>query len=1107
MGALTARGAAGARLPIRIAAHPPWLAWTGANRRLAAALGLVLIALLAVARGHAAEEGVATAALLTLILAVGYGWLEVRRDHVRERDRVHEDRRSAAVVRVVAGRRAWWVARVSAAAVAAGCAQTWFHGASAIAGGDLFPPFGMGWIGRAFAPWSWSGANLGGPASDETQLPWAAVMTAVHGAGGSPALAQRLWVSGLFAAAAVAAVAFLQVLDMRPLAAFCGAAVYVLNPYVASWVGPSPVYLATLALLPALPAAVLAAARGRCSVRTGALLIGLSAPFIGYAYQVPPLVGMLVATLAGAPLLAGLLDGRRAAARGGRTVLLGASLLLVLSAYWLVPSLLQLDTVSSGQLVGLDSWAFTEVRATLGNAFWLNTMWSWNYPGYVPVAPAYSELPLSLVKMLLPLVAFGALVVSGTGARGRRHRCGRHLGTAVTASTVALFLIVLSTGTRPPAGPVFVRIYQLPLGWLLREPGRFLMLAGLAYAVLVAIVVDSMLPGRSWRVRATPTFSAPSEGERGAWTAASPSAGGGDGVRATFPGRRSRPQRSGRVRALAALALTLAIAAGPGYPLAVGAVVPGARGHLPDGHVLLPAYWDDMASYVNNLAVPGGLLVLPPDDFYQMPYSWGYYGSDEFVPDMFDRRTLIPSPQGYFASSAARSAAELTAESILAHNWTEARHMLDMLGVALVLVRGDITGYPDRAILSPVPFSNALTGGSSLLRVHTSGPLELFATSATVREDVEIAGAFATVDSPQPDLSALAVLPPNTYLVSSPPRAGSPLVVEPAPLQDWQEQGGSLRRSVQLPAGWHYRLETLTSTGTSQVVDLPDAGGDVDVGPLHAVTTRSGAGQTVDVTLALGRNRLVDGGFDDGLWGPVQNCKPDDEEATGQLTADVVDNSDRDFSTLRLSATGAIACEARPLAYHGGSLLVRMLVRHVSGEPPTICLLQDGASRRCAPGSAADEPSPQLVGWTGYRAVLNPDPGTRQLTVYLTAQAGTLESTVNDYAQVRVTPIPVSSVVIVGQPLQAGLSPQRLVVQHESYSERWEGGPEGTHVVVDGLLNGWLVPVQTPRYDIEYSPSRVIGVAFAVSAAGAAVVVVLVLCTAMVRVLRRTRRR
>src|SRR4029077_20206822 len=64
------------------------------------------------------------------------------------------------------------------------------------------------------------------------------------------------------------------------------------------------------------------------------------------------------------------------------------------------------------------------------------------------------------------------------------------LPLASVFAAVALVFVLLATGTNPPAAPVFNAIFALPLGWLLREPTRFLMVAALAYAVLIGVGVQ-----------------------------------------------------------------------------------------------------------------------------------------------------------------------------------------------------------------------------------------------------------------------------------------------------------------------------------------------------------------------------------------------------------------------------------------------------------------------------------------------------------------------------------------------------------------------------------------------------------------------------------------
>ena len=63
-----------------------------------------------------------------------------------------------------------WPSRIGLAIVgliAAIAAQSWFDPGRLLAGGDLSPVVGTAWLGRLFAPWSWSGSDLGGPAANE----------------------------------------------------------------------------------------------------------------------------------------------------------------------------------------------------------------------------------------------------------------------------------------------------------------------------------------------------------------------------------------------------------------------------------------------------------------------------------------------------------------------------------------------------------------------------------------------------------------------------------------------------------------------------------------------------------------------------------------------------------------------------------------------------------------------------------------------------------------------------------------------------------------------------------------------------------------------------
>ncbi len=376
--------------------------------------------------------------------------------------------------------------------------QTWFQPGTVIAGGDIAPPIGTAWIGRIFADFGWTGDTLGGPATNQGRLAWGVVSELTHLAGGSGALAQRIWLTLLVAGIMVAAGALARSLGFSPLAGLVASVLYFFNPMTVSQIGVNDVYLVTMALLAALPAAVISYVRGNIRLWTLCVVFVVAAPFVGYSFANPPLVGMLAVAILLTPLLVRIRFGGDAMTRSLQGLIVGVVLLIAASAYWLIPAWVGLTSVASGQLSTLSAWAFTESRSTLTNAFWSNTTWGWQFTEYYPYAPEFGRFPLDLVQPLLPLVAFGGFVLSpastDTGRRIARVAAFLAVGT--------MGVIFLSTGTRAPGNLLFDPLYKLPFGWLLREPGRFLMAAALGYALLAGALVEQLggrIPARKFR--------------------------------------------------------------------------------------------------------------------------------------------------------------------------------------------------------------------------------------------------------------------------------------------------------------------------------------------------------------------------------------------------------------------------------------------------------------------------------------------------------------------------------------------------------------------------------------------------------------------------------
>ena len=1040
--------------------------------RMRVRLSVLGVALLLLGSVRELSQSLFGAAFLTLLAATLIGSIE----GWSTRGGRHTQLQAAA--RPAAQGGGTWPSRFGLAIVglaAAIAAQTWFDPGRLLAGGDVSPVVGTAWLGRLFAPWSWSGSDLGGPAANETKAPLAAVYWLVHALRGSPALAEDIWYTALFAGAAAACYLLLRALHIGPAGSTLGALAYVFNAHVVA-IGTQPLFLAAMVLLAGLPAVVLTTASGRWELRRGVLLLGASAPFLGYVSQNPPLVFMIGVLLASMPLLVGWLDGRAAARRALRTLALSAPLLALACSYWLVPTLLQLKIEATSALATQSSWTWTEGRATLANGFWLNNDWGWKFAAYFPYASAYDKFPLLILKFLLPIAAFGFLALArfpgAIGLPARRARLG------IAASATALFLVLLSTGTRLPGALVFNSLYQLPLGWLLREPGRFLILGGLACSVLLALTTEaacerlnSFEPGavRRWR-----------------------SALHSQGLR------------------LAAVSAAGAAVLAPGFPLMTGAVAPDHRPLLPSIHVSVPAYWTAMASYLNGSAPPGNLLVLPEDDFYQMPYTWGYYGADTFITNLITRNVADPVAQGYApAPPELTGAIHLVQQELLAHDWSSVRRTLAAIGTPLLLVRGDVNAaFPRRHITPPAALDRALREDQGMRLVHRVGKLELFALRERI-SPVGLVTSYATVNSAAPDLRDLALFPFGTALISGPMRPAVPAVLQVPPVSKWRRAGDELSTSVVEPPGRRYHIKLLSATGAferraGQVANARrrrhgrnlGAVSSVNADPAavsprthrhpvaaRAVGRRAGGvqpgasvssprpqliarvrhrdGQAIeDFSYKLGGSLLSHGNFASGTWGAVGNCAAvPGTAATAGLDARVLPGKGPSgLPTLALSAVADSACEAHSLAWRSGPLFVSLWVRNVSGAAPRMCLWQMPIDVCAAMSPITPNSAP--TGWYHFQTIVTPDPRTRSLALYLYADVfapGVL--TTNDYSDVVVRHCPVPfQPVVVATPRRHEQQASALYSVAGSFSPDWIGPAGDPRVAVDGLRNGWLGP-------------------------------------------------
>ena len=134
------------------------------------------------------------------------------------------------------------------------------------------------------------------------------------------------------------------------------------------------------------------------------------------------------------------------------------------------------------------------------------------------------------------------------------------------------------------------------------------------------------------------------------------------------------------------------------YPLWTGSVIPDVRPNQPSAHVRVPQYWWDLADTINADTRPGKVLVLPLDDYYQMPTTWGFAGVDSIPNLLFQRPTVQPKPDGYFGDVPGFAADVRAVETaLLSGDLAAVPRLLEATGISQVVVRHDLVrGMPGR---------------------------------------------------------------------------------------------------------------------------------------------------------------------------------------------------------------------------------------------------------------------------------------------------------------------------------------------------------------------------------------------------------------------------
>lgn len=401
-------------------------------------------------------------------------------------------------------------------------------------------------------------------------------------------------------------------------------------------------------------------------------------------------------------------------------VCIGVCFAALLNGWWMYAASVALygsNGTTRQVFAGPLDWGWVSGRASLLNLLSMQGFWAWPSPEVFPWAGLYTQ-------GILQISLFVPLLLASMGIIWAPYRRRTLLLLAIIL--VSLFL---AKGLHPPLEGVNRFLYlHVPFFWLLRDP----------QAVMDCILYPALYTMAALGV---------AEVLRG--------------TRILLDRCRLRAAWRIPVLSVAGSAVVLLLTTS-GYALANGAAVPD---ETMDGAaktvVTIPRYWYDVARYLRQNDPQSGVLMLPNDDFYQMPYTWGYYGVDAVAQTFIDQPLFyLTSGLGYLGASASFQSQQdhllslIRKESIVA-----IAPILQAMGIKWVIERRDVDwAWPGRSILSAPFLVRYLGHQPDIVKVRSFGQLDVYRVTLNTAPIEAYRGAGAWLGPKYPRLAELASL-------------------------------------------------------------------------------------------------------------------------------------------------------------------------------------------------------------------------------------------------------------------------------------------------------------------------------------------------------------
>jgi arabinofuranan 3-O-arabinosyltransferase len=833
----------------------------------------------------------------------------------------------------------------------------WFVPGTFISTGDMGPWIRQGWLPEAASSWNHTVSGAGSAAFTVARSFEFDVLKFVGMFGGDEYVGQWLFYTLIYGLVAVGTAYAARAIVRSEPAAVAAGTFAILNGFFLTRL-PNPLNIISVGSIALLTGLALRVARGRSIGAPWAGIALLPTSFL--AFNPPMIVVAYAWTLLGLPILILLMLGWNALGRLLRWMLAAAPWALLLNIWWLVPFAFSYlgggGAVANADFTDPTAWSWSQAQNKIPNILTLVANWAWVKPQYLPFAQDLDASWIVWMRYLIPVLVLLAPVLAIRKLRR----------SALVLVGMSLVFLLLAKGLQPPFKQFNLFLYDhVPGFWLFREPmSKLGQLLVIFFALLIAILLDSVW--ERWRER---------------------------------PTTRNRVIHVASWGAFVIVVLQV-------YPLWTGGVIPDVRPNQPSAHVRVPEFWRDLAATINADERPGKVLIMPLDDYYQMPTTWGFAGVDSIANLLITQPVVQPKPDGYFGDVAGFAAITRGIETaLLSGDLTAVPRLMEASGISRIVVRHDLVrGMPGRTFADDRILDAALAQTPGMTKV-VEGELDLWHLGDGSLPTLHSYGAV--IDSPARPTAgsgAIASMPSDVAIVArkedpgvtkATPDTGGPvwtddMVSWPVPAVDT----GPAETTVPLTGGTYTLAQraraaavlvpsVVTSGATSSLV-LSD--------PTSVLVDGAVVSQRPDLVVPVPRADVVavtagtrtvslDGWQRDTLPGaspgsprppylpigsatPLTAWAPSTSPAEPLEPSDVYDCNnyeprparelglrlDREATVegdvLRLSADDHAACTQITVtdAAPGRTYRVRMEMRTVEGKRPEVCLYQIGTA-------------------------------------------------------------------------------------------------------------------------------------------------------------------